>query len=100
VTAKMTPCESISTARSTGYALCILPGFCLPGAHGASILIGASPRIGGGATANTIGGNLISGNRGPGLELSDNTTSGNVVLGNFIGTDRRLGSCRPPADVL
>jgi hypothetical protein len=49
--------------------------------------------VGGGATANTIGGtsaaaaNLISGNHGPGVELSDNTTSGNLVLGNLIGTD-------------
>ncbi len=46
-----------------------------------------------GATANTVGGtaaaaaNLISGNRGPGVELSGDATSGNVVLGNRIGTD-------------
>jgi hypothetical protein len=49
--------------------------------------------VGGGATANKIGGttvgagNLISGNQGPGVELSDNATSSNVVLGNRIGTD-------------
>jgi hypothetical protein len=47
----------------------------------------------GGATANTVGGtsasaaNVISGNLQAGLLLSDSGTSGNVVLGNDIGTD-------------
>jgi hypothetical protein len=46
-----------------------------------------------GATANTVGGtaagagNLISGNGDAGVEVSDPGTSGNVVLGNRIGTD-------------
>jgi uncharacterized repeat protein (TIGR01451 family) len=47
----------------------------------------------GGATGNTIGGldpgarNVISGNTGDGVEISDAGTSSNVVLGNTIGTD-------------
>jgi hypothetical protein len=46
-----------------------------------------------GATGNTIGGtalgarNLISGNNNEGVLISDENTSGNVVLGNFIGTN-------------
>src|SRR5205807_1588513 len=46
-----------------------------------------------GATANTIGGttaaaaNVISGNSVIGLDLDGIATTGNVVLGNFIGTD-------------
>ncbi len=49
--------------------------------------------IGSGATANTVGGgatgaaNVISGNIHYGLDLARTGTSGNVVLGNFIGTD-------------
>jgi hypothetical protein len=45
-----------------------------------------------GATANTIGGattgarNVISGNQGDGVEITDSGTSGNLVEGNFIGT--------------
>ena len=43
------------------------------------------------AGANTIGGalpgarNLISGNTGSGINLNGNTTTGNVIQGNFIG---------------
>jgi titin len=50
-------------------------------------------RITTGATANTIGGtasgaaNVISGNARLGLYLYGNGTSGNVVLGNLIGTN-------------
>jgi hypothetical protein len=46
-----------------------------------------------GATDNTVGGtaagarNVISGNDGPGVQLAGAGTSGNVVAGNFIGTD-------------
>jgi hypothetical protein len=43
-----------------------------------------------GATGNTIGGaasNLLSGNGGDGVLLTDAGTSGNLVQGNFIGTD-------------
>ncbi len=51
--------------------------------------------IGGGATANTVGGttaaagNVLSGNTGNGVLISDAGTSGNVVLGNFVGTDSK-----------
>ncbi len=54
---------------------------------------GTGVQIWQGATANTIGGtasgagNIISGNTGYGVDLFNGLTSGNVVLGNFIGTD-------------
>jgi hypothetical protein len=47
-----------------------------------------------GATGNTIGGpapgsrNIISGNTNDGVELIDEGTTGNLVQGDFIGTDR------------
>ncbi len=47
----------------------------------------------GGATGNTVGGttagarNVISGNASAGVYISDSGTSGNLVEGNFIGTD-------------
>jgi hypothetical protein len=46
-----------------------------------------------GASGNTIGGttggarNLISGNKNYGVEIGDRGSSGNVVEGNYIGTD-------------
>ncbi|HEX7576840.1 MAG TPA: M12 family metallopeptidase, partial [Verrucomicrobiae bacterium] len=46
-----------------------------------------------GASRNTIGGtsaaerNVISGNRQYGIWMSDTNTTGNVILGNYIGTD-------------
>ena len=46
-----------------------------------------------GASGNTIGGteagarNVISGNKSDGIEINGSETAGNVVLGNFIGTD-------------
>jgi titin len=49
--------------------------------------------IGGGATRNTGGGtaagsrNVISANQAMGVSIDDSGTSGNAVLGNFIGTD-------------
>ena len=60
---------------------------------------GAGVSISTGAVGNTIGGttagarNVISGNRGDavqivgGLDAGDPTTTGNVVAGNFLGTD-------------
>src|SRR5206468_3027686 len=45
------------------------------------------------ASGNTIGGilsgagNLISGNLGDGIHITGSGATGNVVLGNFIGTD-------------
>jgi Astacin (Peptidase family M12A)/Right handed beta helix region len=47
----------------------------------------------GGASGNIIGGtnvlsrNVISGNLGYGIFISDSNTTGNVVLGNYLGTD-------------
>ncbi len=47
----------------------------------------------GGASGNTVGGttaaarNVISGNVGPGVYISDPGTNGNVVEGDYIGTD-------------
>ncbi|HEX9386976.1 MAG TPA: hypothetical protein VF918_11705 [Anaerolineales bacterium] len=47
-----------------------------------------------GASNNTIGGNIpsagnvISGNTADGVTITDPGTSGNIVSGNFIGTDR------------
>ncbi len=49
--------------------------------------------ISNGASNNTIGGtsasarNVISGNTGDGVEISDNGTTGNLVQGNLIGTN-------------
>jgi hypothetical protein len=58
---------------------------------------GAQPNGAGGlqvqSANNTIGGitkalaNLISGNTGVGVQVTGSTTSGNLVLGNLIGTD-------------
>jgi len=49
--------------------------------------------IAGGATKNTIGGtsagarNVISGNRGDGVDIDGSPTTGNVVEGNYVGVD-------------
>ena len=44
--------------------------------------------IAGGASGNIIGGtNVLSGNLQYGIFISDSNTAGNVVLGNYIGTD-------------
>ncbi len=44
--------------------------------------------IGASASSNTIGGaNVISGNSDDGVEITGAGTTGNVVAGNFIGTD-------------
>ena len=49
--------------------------------------------ISNGAQNNTIGGsnpgegNLISGNNGGGVSISDSSTVGNIIIGNYIGTD-------------
>ncbi len=48
--------------------------------------------IAGGSTANTVGGttstaNVIVSSTGAGVSISGATTSGNLVAGNFIGTD-------------
>ena len=49
--------------------------------------------IAGGASGNIIGGtnalarNILSGNSQYGVFITDSNTTGNVVLGNYIGTD-------------
>jgi titin len=54
---------------------------------------GDGVRIQGVATGNTVGGtaagagNVISGNTGDGVEITGAGATGNVVVGNFIGTD-------------
>ena len=54
---------------------------------------GAGVRLYDGTHDNTIGGtvaaarNIISGNAGPGVLITDAFTTGNVVVGNYIGTD-------------
>jgi CSLREA domain-containing protein len=55
-----------------------------------------------GATGNAIGGpgpdrNVISGNAGHGILLLDATTAGNVVAGNFIGTNATASAAIPNA---
>ncbi len=54
---------------------------------------GDGVRIDGGASNNTIGGNtagarnIISSNTSDGIEISGATSTGNIVQGNYIGTD-------------
>ena len=65
---------------------------------GDGILINAA------AASNTVGGtaagdrNVISGNTNDGIDISDSDTSGNVVEGNYIGTDS-TGAAALPNDV-
>jgi titin len=65
----------------------------LPNQNGVLIQAGAVNNTIGGAVANTIGGtsagaeNVISGNKAEGVLISGAGTSGNLVQGNFIGTD-------------
>ena len=48
---------------------------------------GASRNLIGGTNPDGSGRNVISGNRGYGLWMSDPNTTGNIILGNYIGTD-------------
>jgi hypothetical protein len=52
--------------------------------HGINIVSAPSNTIGGAAIG---AGNLISGNGGDGISISDPSSSGNIVQGNLIGTD-------------
>ncbi len=50
--------------------------------------------IASGASGNIIGGtNVLSGNSQYGIFITDSNTTGNVVLGNYIGTDRQRQQC-------
>lgn len=55
------------------------------GFSGVSIYAGAQANIIGGASAASR--NIISGNTGPGVLISNSGSSGNSVLGNFVGTN-------------
>jgi parallel beta-helix repeat protein len=56
------------------------------GQHGVILLDGATnTTIGGNDTADR---NYISGNAGSGVHMQDSTTTGNEVLGNYIGLDQ------------
>ena len=59
----------------------------LRGQLGDGVIInsGAKNNVIGGTTASAR--NIISGNGSDGIEISSSTTSGNVVQGNYIGTD-------------
>lgn len=61
----------------------------------------ALPNLGGGivfdGTPGTIAGNLVSGNRGHGMTLSDHFGDTPYVAGNLVGTDA-AGSARLPND--
>jgi titin len=56
---------------------------------GVQIINGATGNVVGGVTAGAR--NVISGNGGPGVVIADAGTSGNHLVGNFIGTDRTGG---------
>ena len=74
-----------------------LIGTDITGLAGLPLLVGDVGGLGvyiaAGSTDNTIGGttaaarNIISGIDGPGVYITDPTTSGNVVAGNYIGTN-------------
>ncbi|OAI41063.1 hypothetical protein AYO38_04645 [bacterium SCGC AG-212-C10] len=55
------------------------------GNHGIHLLNGAHDNLIGGDTGSAR--NIISGNTGRGIYLFGNTTTGNSILGNYIGTD-------------
>ncbi|MDX1428668.1 MAG: DUF4347 domain-containing protein, partial [Rhodothermales bacterium] len=55
------------------------------GSNGIRLTAGASDNIIGGITAADR--NVISGNAGEGIMIRESSTSGNVVIGNYIGVD-------------
>ncbi len=68
-------------------------GAALPNNHGISIYSGARSNTIGGSAAGA--GNVISGNTGQGINISDTNTWLNVVAGNRIGTDAAGTAARP-----
>jgi parallel beta-helix repeat protein len=65
--------------------------------NGIGIWAGASSNIIGGSNAGA--GNVISGNIGYGIYISDSNTTGTVVQGNFIGADARGTNAVPNTDM-
>lgn len=55
------------------------------GYSGVTISTGASNNVIGGTTAETR--NLISGNAGDGINIFDVTSTNNLIVGNYVGTD-------------
>jgi hypothetical protein len=84
--------ELMDAGTSGNVVLGNLIGTDATGTARLGVLAGVEVR--GKATGNTVGGtsagaaNVISGSKGPGVEIKDLGTSGNVVLGNRIGTDK------------
>jgi parallel beta-helix repeat protein len=75
------------------------------GQNGVNILLAsANNTVGGAASSATGPSNLISGNDGGGVVLTDPGTNQNLVQGNFIGTDKsgaaNLGNAGDGVDIL
>jgi hypothetical protein len=83
----------IADSNTTGNV--VLGNYIGTTASGSNALANGSSGvfIGNGSTGNTIGGtntaarNILSGNSQYGVLITDTNTTGNIVLGNFIGTD-------------
>ncbi len=83
-------------------ANCVIKGLAITGFNQSGILMfqGNDPN-GSATTGNRIGGttererNVISGNAHYGIGLRDATSTGNVILGNHVGTDQAGGVAQP-----
>jgi hypothetical protein len=91
---------SLSGAGATGNV--VVGNFVGTDASGAVALPnGTGITLSAGAANNTIGtaaiggGNLVSGNRGHGVSIDGAGTSGNVLVGNYVGTDGGGGFAIP-----
>ena len=61
------------------------PRLALPNGTGIAVMSAVNVTIGG---TNSGAGNLVSGNKTVGIVIGDATSSGALIEGNFIGTDR------------
>ncbi|MBP7149587.1 MAG: hypothetical protein KBD01_18825 [Acidobacteria bacterium] len=83
-------------------ANCVIKGLGISGFNQSGILVlrGTDPD-GSAASGNRIGGttaaerNVISANAHHGVALQDATTTGNVIAGNYIGTDQSGNAAQP-----